>query len=172
MQYYWKELLLLIITENYCASVHAILQERISKSTEQFKTYVLSLLGDRHYEKIVEAVNKVDKSYTQGMSGPPHNSNLQSPPPPPITVMLFLILLFTTRELRIHPLNSIISHLLFPISHFTQDPPRHSPGTRNLKPGGATRRSYFCDYCGINITFSATVGVWLLIDISVLSLVY
>ena len=50
---------------DYYASVHAILQEKISKPTKQFKNYVLSLLGDRDYEKIMEAVNKVDKSCTQ-----------------------------------------------------------------------------------------------------------
>ena len=68
---------------DYYASVHAILQERISKPTEQFKNYVLSLLGDRDYEKMVEAVNKVYKSYTQGMPGVPYSSDLQSPPPSP-----------------------------------------------------------------------------------------
>ena len=68
---------------DYYASVYAILQERISKPTEQFKNYVLSLLGDRDKEKIMEAVNKVDKSYTKRMSGARHSSDCRPPPPPP-----------------------------------------------------------------------------------------
>ena len=34
---------------DYYAAVYSILQERISKSAEQFKSYVLSLLGDTEY---------------------------------------------------------------------------------------------------------------------------
>ncbi len=50
---------------DYFSTVHSKLLERITKPTEQFKSYVLSLLGDRDYEKVVEAVSKVDKAFTQ-----------------------------------------------------------------------------------------------------------
>ena len=55
---------------DYFASVHATLQERISKPAEQFKSYLLSLIGDRHYDKIMEAVGKVDKNFSEELSTP------------------------------------------------------------------------------------------------------
>ena len=122
----------------YYASVHTMLQVRIPKPIEQFKNYVISLLGDRDYEKIVEAVNKVDKSCTQeNVWRSPFLRLAVSSPSPPITVMPFLILLFTIQELRTHPLNFIICSLLFLIS--LSIPLGVPPG--NLKSGGATRRN-------------------------------
>ena len=53
---------------DYFKSVHAILLERIAKPVDQFKSYVLSLLGDRDYDKIMEAVGKVDKNLSQDSS--------------------------------------------------------------------------------------------------------
>ena len=53
---------------DYFTSVHAILLERIAKPVDQFKSYVLSLLGDRDYDKIMEAVGKVDKNFSQDSS--------------------------------------------------------------------------------------------------------
>ena len=46
---------------DYYATVYSTLQERISKSAEQFKSYVLSLLGDREYEKVVESLAKLTR---------------------------------------------------------------------------------------------------------------
>ncbi len=40
---------------DYYSSVHATLMERINKPTEQFKSYLHALIGDRDYDKIVEA---------------------------------------------------------------------------------------------------------------------
>ena len=48
---------------DYYFTVHVKLLERISKPAEQFKSYVLSLLADRDYEKIIDAVAKVDKAF-------------------------------------------------------------------------------------------------------------
>ena len=48
---------------DYCSTVHVKLLERISKPAEQFKNYVLSLLADRDYEKIIDAVAKVDEAF-------------------------------------------------------------------------------------------------------------
>ena len=56
---------------DYCASVPSKLMERISKPIDQFRSYILTLLGDRDYEKIVESLAKVDKA-CQEMSAPPH----------------------------------------------------------------------------------------------------
>ena len=133
---------------DYYASVHVKLQERISKPSDQFKNYVLSLLGDRDYEKLVEAVNKVDKSYTQGMSGAPHSSDLQSPPPPPSHRYVF------PNPPVYHPgapdQSPQLHYMQSTFLHFLHYPSRRSPRSRNLKSGGATRRNYFCDYCGMN----------------------
>ena len=38
---------------DFYSSVHFTLTEKITKPPEQFKSYILSLLGDRDYEKIV-----------------------------------------------------------------------------------------------------------------------
>ena len=62
--------------------------ERISKPIDQFRSYILALLGDRDYEKIVESLAKVDKA-CQEMSAPPHTHTdspdygYNLPPPPP-----------------------------------------------------------------------------------------
>ena len=73
----------------YYSSVHSTLVERINKSADQFKAYVLSLLGDRDYERIVEAVNKVDKTYNQTF--PPYmqtsTSVSQNPSPTPSAIL-------------------------------------------------------------------------------------
>ena len=47
---------------DYYAHVYTTLQERIFKPANQFKNYVLSLLGDKDYAKIIETVSKIDKS--------------------------------------------------------------------------------------------------------------
>ena len=73
---------------DYYASVHSKLMERISKAVDQFRSYILALLGDRDYEKIVESLAKVDKACEE-MSTPPHTHmdsldygyNLPTPPP-------------------------------------------------------------------------------------------
>ena len=49
---------------DFFGSVHSTLLDRIQKPTEQFENYVLALLGDREYERIVEAVGKVNKTFT------------------------------------------------------------------------------------------------------------
>lgn len=47
---------------DYYAHVYTTLQERVYKPANQFKKYVLSLLGDKDYAKIIETVGKIDKS--------------------------------------------------------------------------------------------------------------
>eukprot|EP00794_Sanderia_malayensis_P021263 gene21263-23339_t len=48
---------------DHYANTHAALLERIDKPTSVFKDYILSLLGGRDYEKIIESVSKIDKSF-------------------------------------------------------------------------------------------------------------
>ena len=78
---------------DYFSTVHSKLLERITKPTEQFKSYVLSLLGDRDYEKVVEAVSKVDKAFTQETPVappiPPHQWFLMTLATQPPHIMVF-----------------------------------------------------------------------------------
>ena len=78
---------------DYFSTVHSKLLERITKPTEQFKSYVLSLLGDRDYEKVVEAVSKVDKAFTQvtpvAPPIPPHHWFLMTLATQPPHIMVF-----------------------------------------------------------------------------------
>ena len=77
--------------DDYYATVQTALLERINRPTNQFKSYVLALLGDREYEKIVEAIGKVDKSF-QPRRDSNHNPFAAYPrpqfapaaPPPPL----------------------------------------------------------------------------------------
>ena len=50
---------------DYLRSVYSTLQERVSKPKEQFRNYILTLIGDKDYEKMIESVNKIDKSFNE-----------------------------------------------------------------------------------------------------------
>ena len=65
---------------DYYATVYSTLQERSSKPEEQFKSYVLSLLGDREYEKVVESLAKVDKAFNQDATSSPGPSVVSQSP--------------------------------------------------------------------------------------------
>ncbi len=56
---------------DYFSTVHTKLFERITKPTELFKSYVLSLLGDYDYEKVMEAVLKVEEFTQETPVAPP-----------------------------------------------------------------------------------------------------
>ena len=43
---------------DYYSTVHATQVEKIAKPTDHFKNYVLALLADRHYEKVIETCPK------------------------------------------------------------------------------------------------------------------
>ena len=58
---------------DYYSQVLLTLTEKIDKSAEQFKSYILALLGGRDFDRVVEAVNKIDKNYNQDASVPPNN---------------------------------------------------------------------------------------------------
>eukprot|EP00794_Sanderia_malayensis_P006725 gene6725-7483_t len=53
---------------SFYSTVHASLWQRIGCPPEQFRSYVLALLGDRDYKKVVEAIGKVDKTFGAGDS--------------------------------------------------------------------------------------------------------
>ena len=68
---------------DYYSTVYSTLVERMSKPPEHFRNYILSLLGDRDYEKVVETVAKIDKAFDKDLlpplqlirhTGPPHFS--------------------------------------------------------------------------------------------------
>ena len=50
---------------DYYANVFSMLVARINKPDDQFKSYILSLVGDKGYEKIVDSVAKIDKNYPE-----------------------------------------------------------------------------------------------------------
>ena len=47
---------------NYYSTVFQALREKMGGSDEQFKRYVLALLGDKDQEKVLDAMTKVDKA--------------------------------------------------------------------------------------------------------------
>ena len=50
---------------DFYATVFSSLQERIDRPLEHFRSYVLSLLGDREYEKVVDSIAKVDRAFNR-----------------------------------------------------------------------------------------------------------
>ena len=71
---------------DYYATVYAILAERIEKPKEQFKQYMLSLLGDKDYDKILNSLSKVDKTYRDDKKAPVSTATNSVVPPfsPPV----------------------------------------------------------------------------------------
>eukprot|EP00794_Sanderia_malayensis_P013163 gene13163-14511_t len=56
----------------YYSGAHTILQERVDKPVEQFRDYVLSLLGGKDYDRIIDSVAKIDKTFKEkNVSMPP-----------------------------------------------------------------------------------------------------
>ena len=66
---------------DYYATVYAILAERIEKPKEQFKQYMLSLLGDKDYDKILNSLSKVDKTYRDDKKAPVSTATNSVVPP-------------------------------------------------------------------------------------------
>ena len=46
---------------HYLRSAYSTLQVRVSSPKEQVKNYILTLISDKDYEKLIELVNKIDK---------------------------------------------------------------------------------------------------------------
>ena len=53
---------------DYYITVYATLMEKLVKPAEHFRNYILSLLGDRDYEKVIEAVSKIDKALEKDLT--------------------------------------------------------------------------------------------------------
>ena len=64
---------------DYYKTVSSILHERIEKPPEHFKAYILSLLGDKDYDKIVESVSKVDRGLEKGVTLPGTSASESTP---------------------------------------------------------------------------------------------
>ena len=127
---------------NYYSSVYSILHERISKPKEQSKSYLLSLLGDRDYERIVESINKVDKCFVEDApSTIPQMPDLDPsfPLPPPNFAYP------TPTGGRFSGSSPQAHAYLSPYPYFH---PRSSEWFRNLRPRG-DRPRIVCDYCRI-----------------------
>ena len=62
---------------DFYTTVHIKLLERMDKPAEHFKGYILALIGDREYEKIMESVAKIDKSLAQTSSVSSYMPQLQ-----------------------------------------------------------------------------------------------
>ena len=117
---------------DYLGSVYTTLLDKMPHSSpELFKTYILSLLGDRDYEKIIETINKVDKSFaskTTFRQGQPYPQPLFRPP---------------------------YSHSPQRLPVYTT-PPNFHPATHSFQDHTASYiprprwRSRHCSYCGLN----------------------
>ena len=53
---------------DYYITVYATLMEKLVKPAEHFRNYILSLLEDRDYEKVIEAVSKLDKALEKDLT--------------------------------------------------------------------------------------------------------
>ena len=53
---------------DYYTTVYSALMEKLVKPAEHFRNYILSLLGDRDYEKVIEAVLKIDKALEKDLT--------------------------------------------------------------------------------------------------------
>ena len=65
---------------DYYKTVYSIFHERIEKTPEHFKAYILSLLGDKDYDKIVESVSKVDRAIEKGVALQGTSASESTPP--------------------------------------------------------------------------------------------
>ena len=66
----------------YYSGVYTILQERVDKPVEQFRDYVLSLLGGKDYDRIIDSVAKIDKTFKEkNVSTPPAASTVPATQP-------------------------------------------------------------------------------------------
>ena len=119
---------------DYYSSVHSILLERINKNGDQFKTYVLALLGDRDYERIIEAVNKVDKTFNKMTNPSTHNPALAPRIPTPVPAVPGV------------PQMQSFSFPSVPSPYFQ---PQFSPSGSPIYTPRPNSRRPFCSFCNI-----------------------
>lgn len=118
---------------DFYSSVYSTLLERIDKDGDQFKTYVLALLGDRDYERIIEAVSKVDKTFNKTPNPTTQNPIFIPRPASPV-----LGIPPGNPHIQGHTLPSAPSPLLYP--------PSFPPGPSGYPQRPPFRRPY-CSYC-------------------------
>ncbi len=109
---------------DFYASVYSMLMERIDKPSNQFKDYVLSLLGDKDYGKILESINKIDKIFSKKASPIPsfqYQPHVQ----------------FSSNSRPYHPYNAA------PIGRGGYNSPRGGRGFNSIRP----TPYYDCTYC-------------------------
>lgn len=120
---------------DYFTTVHAKLLERLSRPADQFKSYILSLLADRDYERIIDAVAKVDRAFSDN---PSSNSS-----PGPGTVVY-------ENYAAPRPYFNAPRFQGFARSHGYQRPqPYYAPPRyRGPRPDYNDHRHRPCDFCG------------------------
>ena len=64
---------------DYYITVYSTLIEKLVKPAEHFRNNILSLLGDRDYETVIEAVSKIDKALEKDLT-PSSFNNLDVSP--------------------------------------------------------------------------------------------
>eukprot|EP00112_Aurelia_sp_Birch-Aquarium-sp1_P026017 Seg897.9 transcript_id=Seg897.9/GoldUCD/mRNA.D3Y31 product="hypothetical protein" protein_id=Seg897.9/GoldUCD/D3Y31 len=127
---------------DYLRSVHSTLLERIFKPKEQFKSYVLTMIGDKDYEKMIESVNKIDRSYFEKQT-PKYAAvpalpvpNYPYPPPP-----------FRSKSDGFNQSGVLTFQApLPPPPLFASNPRRFSPYPNNSNDRGV--RQFTCFFCG------------------------
>jgi hypothetical protein len=63
----------------YHRMVYQTLRGKMSVSTEQFRSLLLRLLGDKHHERIFDIVAKVEKRFQSRPRDSPQGSNVNTP---------------------------------------------------------------------------------------------
>eukprot|EP00794_Sanderia_malayensis_P002618 gene2618-3031_t len=121
----------------YYSGVHTILQERVDKPVEQFRDYVLSLLGGKDYDRIIDSVAKIDKTFKEkNVSMPPAASTTPATQPfqPQASAPPFL-----------PPINMGLGS---PYAPYGFQP--HLAGHSQHGPmRGSRRQRRFCNYCNM-----------------------
>ena len=64
---------------DYYITVYATLMEQLVKPAEHFRNYILSLLGDTDYKKVIEAVSKIDKAIEKDLTPSSFSNSVVSP---------------------------------------------------------------------------------------------
>ena len=64
---------------SYYQVVLLSLKEKLSTPVDKFRSYFLSLLGDRDYEKVLTTMAKVDKALGSSHRGPPQRGAAHTP---------------------------------------------------------------------------------------------
>ena len=122
----------------YYGGVYTIFQERVDKPVEQFRDNVLSLLGGKDYDRIINSVAEIDKTFKEKNASMPAAASTApatQPPQPHATAPSFL-----------QPTNMGLGS---PYAPYGFQP--YFAGHPQLGPmrGPRRQRNRFCTYCNM-----------------------